>query len=264
MRRTKSTSSTNSRTENVEPIPGTVKGSTKNSPLVVVIIAVVLVTAVILGVKSLWLSNTGKSSFTQDQTQASTSEGIQALISMVAKHISVKTDEDPTVATIQDPDLLRTQNPVFYKEAENGDRLLVWSDKAVLYSVTKDRLLYVLPINLPPAPESDTQVSTTTGNSSDNEQESATIEVRNGTLTAGLAKTVTDKLKKAGLNVLQPGDAKLKNYTSTIIVKNSDNVFSQTVSTLTSLTGGKLEALPEGEKVSTADILVIVGSDFKD
>jgi len=80
---------------------------------------------------------------------ALTADDITTLIAKVGRHIVIKADEKPTVATIQDAGILRTQNPDFYKDAKNGDRLLIWSDKAVLYSTTQDKILSVLPIRIP-------------------------------------------------------------------------------------------------------------------
>ena len=80
---------------------------------------------------------------------ALTADDISTLIAKVARHIVIRTDEKPTVATIQDAQILRTQNPDFYKDAKNGDRLLIWSDKAVLYSTSQDKILSVLPIRIP-------------------------------------------------------------------------------------------------------------------
>lgn len=194
---------------------------------------------------------------------------VVALINRVASFILVKSDEEPTVATVQDADALRKSSPIFYKDAQNGDRLLVWSDKAVLYSTTLDKLLAVMPM---PAQEtsnfgqatstaSNTQATTTT---STIKAENATVEVRNGTTTVGKASTMSSLLKAQGLKVLTIGDAKIKTYPKTVIVKASSNAASMpaTLAALQQATNAEIVDLPAKEVASKADFLVIVGKDF--
>ncbi len=257
MRRSKLIQSSPVHMKHTDSTLNTVKSGAKTSSLTIVIIIVVLATAGVIGIKNFWFTDTDKKNIAQDQLQKPNLEGVRELIEKVSKHISVNTVEEPTVATIQDADFLRAQNPSFYKEAQNDDRVLVWSDKAVLYSTAKDQLLYVLPT----LSEGTIKASTATSSSSNNE-ESATIEVRNGTRTAGLARIMSEKVKESGLIVIQLGDAKLKNYNSSIIVKKDDKDFPKTLELLRSLISAKIETLPAGEKPSTADILLIVGSDF--
>lgn len=237
----------------------------KKSPFAIVIVLVILVAAVVLGVNGFLNKDKYLAKKQQNaNVAASTPESIRELIGLVSKHIVIKSDEDPTVATIQDADLLRTQNPAFYKDAQNGDRLLVWSDKAVLYSASKDQLLYVLPINTPPSQISNEQVQAVTSSvpTEEKSKENATIEVRNGTQTAGLAKIMSKKIEDAGIKVASFADAKLKDYSNTVIIVNPEKELPETIKTLQTLTGGKISTLKEGEKASTADILVVVGADF--
>ncbi|MBU1348912.1 hypothetical protein KJ781_02490, partial [Patescibacteria group bacterium] len=75
-----------------------------------------------------------------------TPDEITELVNRLSQQIPVPAGESPTVATIEDIDTLRSQNPEFYKEAENGDRLLVWSNTAILYSSKLEKVLNVLSI----------------------------------------------------------------------------------------------------------------------
>ena len=59
----------------------------------------------------------------------------------VARHIQVTDGETPSVATVQDADRFQYgQSGVLPLCFQNGDRLLVYSDKAVLYSTSQDKL----------------------------------------------------------------------------------------------------------------------------
>ncbi|MBI5654183.1 LytR C-terminal domain-containing protein [Candidatus Uhrbacteria bacterium] len=233
------------------------KGSARISPLTIAVIVIVLVTAVVLGIQQT-LSRTSKGSEKAASPTASTSapEGIRELIEKVSKHIAVNPGEDPTVATIQDIGILKQQNPTFYKDAQNGDRLLVWTDKAVLYSPTRDIILSVLPISLPPSALNQPAGAATSTS------ETATIEVRNGSGTVGLATTLSKKLTSPGMTVLKPADASTT-YAKTVIVKITDKELPQTLQALELVTdNASVVALPEGEKPSKADFLIIVGADM--
>lgn len=193
---------------------------------------------------------------------------IAALISRVSQLITVKAGEEPTVATVQDSEMLKTSNPVFYKDVENGDRLLVWSDKAVLYSVKQDRLLSVMPIvSDQPSNEAATGTSATnnTNSSSSTEAvvEDVSLEIRNGTRTAGLARSASESLKAKGYSVSSIGDAVGKDYAKTTIIKTSDKLSSSTISALQSLLEAEVMDLPSGEAAGKADILIIIGANYQ-
>lgn len=193
---------------------------------------------------------------------------IASLISRVSQLITVKAGEEPTVATVQDAEMLKTSNPVFYKDVENGDRLLVWSDKAVLYSVKQDRLLSVMPIvGDQPTGESATGTSavnnTDSASTTNNVVENVSLEIRNGTRTAGLARSASESIKSKGYSVLSIGDAVGKDYEKTMIIKTSDNPSSATVSALQTLLEAEVVELPSGEALGKADVLIIIGANYQ-
>lgn len=89
----------------------------------------------------------------------------------------------------------------------------------------------------------------------------ATVEVRNGTATTGLAKKIGDQLTAQGYKVLAVGNAKSKNETKTIVyspkVTQADS--AQNIASL--LTASSKADLPANEDSTKADILIILGSD---
>lgn len=182
----------------------------------------------------------------------------------VASHLVVNTDEEPTVATIQDPESLQATNPVFYKNAHAGDRLLVWSDQAVIYSEAEDRIIAVLPIGFTPLvgstepPEKESATSTTAI-----PQELAKIEVRNGTRRVGLAKEAATMLTSSGFEVLRARDAGKKAYPKTLIVdisKKDSN--SQVIQDLLIKINAEISDLPASEVNVQGDIMIIIGEDY--
>jgi len=71
---------------------------------------------------------------------------ISALIEKVFKHIFLPSG-NVVVQTVLKPDELRKVNPVFYQFAKEGDKVLVYSDRAILYDPVIDRVLDVIHIS---------------------------------------------------------------------------------------------------------------------
>ena len=63
----------------------------------------------------------------------------QATITAVEKHILLP-NETPKVVTLSDVETLKKTQP-FFAKASNGDKILVYTDKVILYSTFLDRIL---------------------------------------------------------------------------------------------------------------------------
>jgi hypothetical protein len=198
---------------------------------------------------------------------------ILALISRVSSLILIKGQEEPTVATVQDADSLRKSNPSFYKDVENGDRLLVWSDKAVLYSTKMDKLLSVMPIfgntantlNVTATSTPQTASTTVAVATSTVQTENAVVDVRNGTTVGGRAKLVANLVKAQNIKTGLIGDAINKDYDATVIYNLSDKPLTATLKALVDATKGQVKAISDTEKSAykgMGDIVIVVGKDF--
>jgi len=188
------------------------------------------------------------------------------LVERVSRHISTPQGEEPTVATVEDPEAMRQNNPSFYEKASEGDVLLIWSQMAVLYSPDQDLVLSVLPLNLGSSgsvlpDEQDEEVLA--ADLLKKEQELAKIEVLNGTFTPSLAREVSDELELAGFATLRPRDARQKGYANTLIIKRIDVELPETIRILQEMTGGVVEELPAVETVVNGDIIIIIGADYQ-
>lgn len=73
----------------------------------------------------------------------------KAIVERVRRHIMISTTVEPTVATIVDVNTLKARND-FYKDAKNGDNLIVTPTRAILYDPDKDIILDVVPVQLTP------------------------------------------------------------------------------------------------------------------
>ncbi len=197
---------------------------------------------------------------------------MQALINKVSSIVSVNADEIPSIATIEDISLVRAQNPILYRGAQNGDRLLVWADKAVVYSTSEQKVLSVMPLikdqgdiqyveRLISALNSNQTSVTSTPSTATSTAviTSPTVEVRNGTPTAGRARAISDGLKTAGFNTTTPADALKKDYAKTVIFVANTNIDQTVIDRLKqSVNGDIVTALP-GEAAAKTDIVVIIG-----
>jgi cytoskeletal protein RodZ len=64
----------------------------------------------------------------------------------VGKLILLDSTEDISVATISDAEKLKQDNPEFYKNAANGQYILVSSKRAILYDKSRNIIINVAPI----------------------------------------------------------------------------------------------------------------------
>lgn len=77
---------------------------------------------------------------------AALEQEVSEVIAAIGKHILLPDGEEPTVATVSDPDKLKDQ--LFFKHAKAGDKVLIYTKAkmAYLYDPKKDILLEVAPI----------------------------------------------------------------------------------------------------------------------
>ncbi|MEK7585900.1 MAG: hypothetical protein AAB477_01540 [Patescibacteria group bacterium] len=69
------------------------------------------------------------------------------LLSKVAKIYLIPTGEEPTVATVSDPNALKDQS--FFTQSQKGDKVLIFSNarKAVLYRPSINKIIETAPLN---------------------------------------------------------------------------------------------------------------------
>jgi hypothetical protein len=87
----------------------------------------------------------------------------QDLLSQVAKIYLIPTGEEPTIATVSDPNALKNQS--FFTQSQKGDKVLIFTKagRAVLYRPSIDKIIETAPINNSNNEQSPTQTETTTG-----------------------------------------------------------------------------------------------------
>lgn len=104
----------------------------------------------------------------EQNPQAVSQQETADIVAKVSKLIVLPTGETPTVATVSDPTALKDQ--VFFANAQKGDKVLIYAQakKAILYSVTLNKIIDVAPLNIgtqtavtPPTTTSATTKTTT-------------------------------------------------------------------------------------------------------
>lgn len=172
-----------------------------------------------------------------------------ALVEKVGKLIDLPS-EKPQVAIVKDAEIVKKSEP-FFVNVENGDRLLMYSDRVILYRPSDNKLVNVGPRL--PSPET----GSGNGGQAINEAVETTVELRNGSNTLGKAREFEQGVIEAEFQVIAVESASRKDYESISIY----NVKSVDVSRLESLYKVKAQSgLPEGEKETDASVLVIVGN----
>lgn len=80
--------------------------------------------------------------------QKITQKEIELLVSRVGKLIVLPEGEQPTMATVTDPEKLKDQP--FFSKAKNGDKVLIYTNarKAILYDPTQNKIIEVAPLNI--------------------------------------------------------------------------------------------------------------------
>lgn len=80
--------------------------------------------------------------------QAAAVKETKDVVAKVSKLVALPADETPTIATVSDPAALKDQP--FFVNALKGDKVLIYTNakKAVLYSVTMNKILDIAPLNI--------------------------------------------------------------------------------------------------------------------
>lgn len=73
---------------------------------------------------------------------------VKALVAQVGQLIVLPQGEDPTVATVVDPEKLKDQP--FFANAKKGNKVLIYTNekKAILYDPESNKIVEVAPVNI--------------------------------------------------------------------------------------------------------------------
>lgn len=166
----------------------------------------------------------------------------------------------PTVATVSDITKLKSQP--FFAKAQNGDKVLIYSDakKAIIWRPSTNKVVEYANISLS-AENGGTSSGTASASLSPTQAPKVKVAIYNGTTTVGLTKTTQDKLenKIEGIEVVARENASKSDYTSTIVVDFSGKN-SALVNSIAKELGASVGSMPNGEsRTKDAEIIIILG-----
>lgn len=228
-----------------------------------------LIIALLASIPAIYLYSQYKASQQKQNPTAAAQAQVQSLITRVGQLILLPTNEVPTVATVSDKTKLAGQT--FFAHAENGDQVLIYqaSRKAYLYRPSTNKIIEVGPVNIEPTKSAAVEPETAVAGASISATLSPTpteisVALYNGTNTSGLTRKAEPLVAKAGsgIKVIAKENAASTDYTDTQVVVLKESVSSVAKEMANAVHGSIVTSLPEGEAVPTADILVILGSDF--
>lgn len=135
---------------------GSVAGPTNKNRLVLVAVAVLFLLLALAAGFFFW-------KWIQEKSKSDDSENVsQRVIKAVGNIYEIPRDEEPTVAIIQDKDMLKEQ--IFFDGAQNGDYMLVYKKKRIglIYREEIKKLINVAPIAMDSASQGQVSGAETT------------------------------------------------------------------------------------------------------
>lgn len=73
-------------------------------------------------------------------------EASQKVVEAIKKIVIVDSVEAPTIANIKNVSLLKDKNPLFYKDAVDGDYLIIYKNKAIIYRESSNKIVSMIPL----------------------------------------------------------------------------------------------------------------------
>lgn len=176
-------------------------------------------------------------------------EEAKKLETIVGMIIALPEGEVPTVATVTDKEKLAEQ--AFFKRAENGDKILIYTQakKAILYRPGQNKVIEVAPVNIGQG---------AVAGASD--ELAASVVLYNGTTTEKITRKVENLLPRT-VKILSRDYANKRDYGKTLVVDLAGK--KQEAEAIAKLLKAQVAPLPEGEATPSADLLIIVGADFR-
>ena len=114
-----------------------------------------------------WNESREANSKTDEAIAARNAEESNEVVANLNKTLLTESEAEPTVARVEEPQLLRDANPDFYKNVEVGDYLVLYPQRAIIFRNTEKRIINVAPIIDTSQLNTDGASDTSGGNSSE-------------------------------------------------------------------------------------------------
>ncbi len=120
---------------------------TRKNPLVIGLMGLVALLISCLIVVSFGYYKEKTRKLTAQEVQEVQDKEIEILLDQVKQHILLPEDQEPSVATIMDAQALKNDS-LFFQKAEDGFKVIIYSDRAILFDPTKNIIINVGPVQL--------------------------------------------------------------------------------------------------------------------
>lgn len=180
---------------------------------------------------------------------------VELLKDRLGRHLALPAEE-PLIATVTDVEKLKAEQP-FYRNAQNGDKVFIWKDKALIYRLEEDKIIdFGIIVSKNPEQTNEQQITSTT------------IVVLNGAGTANVANQARQQIESSEtiatlINAVETQNAQNSTYSESIVVDlngQNGNLAAQIAETV----GATVKTeLPAGEIApENADVVVIIGREY--
>ncbi len=203
----------------------------------VLAVALVVVAMLIIGIVSV-TSRGHKTLGKKELAAAKTSVG---------KHMILPTDEEPTLAQVDDKKAVK--DPFIAQKSDNGDQILIYSKNklVIIYRPSIDKIVAAGDLFADPALT---------------EADGATVTVLNGSNDESKTKSIISKLTALypKMNVTDGGKTNKQDFSTTIVINNNSNK-DNLIESITQSIGAKRGIVPISESASPTNLMIIVGKD---
>lgn len=224
-----------------------------------IISSILVLLLIIAAAPSYYFYNEYKKAQMQLQNPSETAQKeLDILLEEIGKLMILPQNEIPTLATVSDVNKLKNQE--FFKNAQNGDKVLIYSEakKAILYRPSIKRIVEVSPLqlaeNVQPTPTSGPQPT---------QSAPLTVTIYNGTSKSGLTTAIQTEVtsKVQGLIIDAKENAAKTDYKKTLVINVSGKASKSQLQEIAKSLNAEVTNLPSTEKKPNTDILIIVGAD---
>ncbi|CAG1022427.1 hypothetical protein DOJK_01666 [Patescibacteria group bacterium] len=70
----------------------------------------------------------------------------KSVLEKLSQIMILPNEKDPTIATIKDVQKLKSGNPEFYKNALDGDTLIIYTSMAIIYRESENKIVSFAPV----------------------------------------------------------------------------------------------------------------------
>ncbi len=121
------------------------KGSSMSGRLTVILLLIVALAG--LGAAGyFWNDARSAKQQTPEGVAQKNQEETDQVVSSLASIILIEGEDKPTVARVENPDVLKKANQDFYKNVQVGDYLVLYPQRAIIYRLGEKKIVNIAPI----------------------------------------------------------------------------------------------------------------------